>query len=452
MVRSKTWSKINCKKSQIQWFVFSYWYLSWFIWLACSPNVIAQLFESLSDVPANTTRELVTNKAHERETNMAGSLVGSSCYRPNAFLVSSSIPYSLPSLLPSPRQSLSSEQIRQLATERSGAANLVSTDSKSRSLHSTSSCKVAGNSRLGDTRLRDVDNKREILTNFQSAISYRLRQTDSASALKLHYGIAACLAAERIFDETSIRIDQQEKAQIELVEKGIPIPDPLLVVRLRIVLDDRRLENQSKIVILRTQLSALIGTENACGHAPIEVDEIVPSDRDVCEHVEKALSCRCDLLMMKRLRGTINADSLDVWDGIGALLSGVPALAKNKSFWLKLVRSKRSQMETQCAIAGRRKWLDDLIAERTRQISMEVDIAFEKKKTAALRWVKSGEQISNWETRIAQLEKLSEVQGNMASQFEARLNMLQVKGQRLERWVEWHQANVDLTLAVGCDL
>lgn len=410
MVRSGTWFKINCESGQIHWFVLTYWFLAS---LALSSRVIAQSIEEPFEVQAKA--------------------------RPSVFLVSSSIPYSLPTPLQSTRQSLSAEQIRQLAAEGSGAANLVQTDSKSRSLHSISPCK-------------DVDSKREILTHFQSAIAFRLRQTASANALKLHYGIAACLAAERVFDETSELIELQERAQFELVDKGIPIPDPLLVGRLEIILEDKRLENQSKIAVLRTQLSALIGTENACGHAPSEVDELVPSDRDICEHIERAFSCRCDLLMMKRLRGTINGDSLDVWDSIGALLSGVPALSNHKSFWSKLLRTKRNQTDIQCAIAVRRKWLDDLIAERTRQISMEVEVAFEKKKTAALRWVKSGEQISNWETRIDQLEKLSEVQGNMASQFEARLNRLQVKGQSTERWIEWHQANVDLMLAIGCDL
>ena len=433
MVRSGTWLKINCETGLFHWLVLTYWFLAW---LACSPSVTAQSIEQPSDVQINTMRKLVNMLESSASPSSYGT--NQSAARPSAFLVSSSLPYSLPTQLQSSRQSLSAEQIRQLAAERSGAANLVLSDSKSRSLHSISPCK-------------DVDSKREILTNFQSAIAFRLRQTASANALKLHYGIAACLAAERVFDETSELIDQQERAQIELVEKGIPIPDPLLVGRLKIILEDKRLENLSKIAVLRTQLSALIGTESACGHAPSEVDELVPSDRDVCVHIEKALSCRCDLLMMKRLRGTINGDSLDVWDSIGALLSGVPALAKNKSFWLMLLRTKRSQIEIQCAIAVRRKWLDDLIAERTRQISMEVEVAFEKKKTAALRWVNSGEQISNWETRIVQLEKLSEVQGNMASQFEARLNRLQVKGQRTERWVEWHQANVDLMLAIGCE-
>ena len=316
---------------------------------------------------------------------------------------------------------------------------MVASDSKSRSLHSLSVCK-------------DTDCAKELLNSFQAAIAYRLRQTASANAMKLHFGIAACLTAERIFNETEELFRQQEKTQDQLVDKGIPIPDPLLVGRLKIMLEDKRLENQSKVAILRSQLSALIGAEYACRHTPNEADEIVASDCDVCERIQQALACRCDLLTMNRLRGTINSNTLGVWDGIGAILSGVPLLAKPPPFWWKLLRTQRSQNEMEHAIAVRRKWLDDLIAERAKQISMEVDVAFEKKKTAALRWVKSTEQIANWDTRIIQLEKLSEVQGNLASQFESKLNRLQVHGQRTERWVEWHQASVDLLLAIGCEL
>ena len=252
--------------------------------------------------------------------------------------------------------------------------------------------------------------------------------------------------------ETMELLAQQEKAQAALVEKGIPIPDPLMVQRLKIQLNDKRLENQSKIALLRTQLVALIGTENACRHAPYEPKEIFPSDQDVCEHIQQALLCRCDLQTMIRLRKTINEDTLLVWDSIGAMLSGVPALVKPKPFWSKLLRTKRGQAEIQCAVAARLSWLDDLIAERSKQIAMEVEIAFEKKKTAALRWVKSGEQIANWGLRMEQLEKLSEVQGNLASQYEAKLNRLLAEGQRTELWAEWHLANEDLKLSIGCDL
>ncbi len=316
---------------------------------------------------------------------------------------------------------------------------MIADESKSRSLDAVSAC-------------MKNDREKEVLNLFQASITYRLRQTAAGNAMKLHFGIAACLKAEGIFNETEKLLQQQEKAQNQLVDKGIPIPDPLLVGRLKIILEDKRLENQSKLAILRSQLSALIGTENACSHTPNEADQIVASDCDVCEHVQQAMTCRCDLRSMNQLRGTVNAESLEVWEGIGAILSGVPALAKPKPLWSKLFSTKRSRNEIERFVALRRRWLDDLIAERTKQVSTEVDVAFEKKKTAALRWAKSSEQIENWETRIVQLEKLSEVQGNFASQFESKLNRLLVQGQRTERWAEWHQANVDLLLAIGCDL
>lgn len=355
------------------------------------------------------------------------------------FLVSTSVPYTIPASFDVESTSLTAKQVGQIAADRCGPANLVASDAKSRSMRSISLC-------------NENEREKEVMRFFQSAVAYRLKQTASANAMKLHYGIAACLSGERTMNETMELLGQQEKAQAALVERGIPIPDPLLVQRLKIQLDDKRLENQSKIALLRTQLAALIGTENACRHAPVEPKEIVPSDQEVCEHIRQALRYRCDLQTMIRLRKTVDEDTLQVWDGIGALLSGVPVLAKPKPFWTKLLLTKRSQAEIQCTVAARLSWLDDLIAERSKQIAMEVEIAFEKKKTAALRWVKSREQVANWGMRIEQLEKLSEVQGNLASQYEANLNRLQAEGKRTELWAEWHLANEDLKLSIGCDL
>lgn len=360
----------------------------------------------------------------------------------NVFLVSTSVPYRFPP--PSPESqpalsALSAAQIGQLASERSGGAKSLSSDSKSRSLQPQSLC-------------NDSDYEKEIVAVFQAAVVYRLRQTASANAMKLHYGIAACLTAERTLIETAALLDEQDKVQSLLVEKGIPIPDPLLVGRLKISLEDKRLENHSKMAILRSQLSAFIGTENACGHAPFENQEIIPSDRDVCEYITQATACRCDLRTLNRLRGTINSDSLAVWDRMGAKLSGVPSLAKSKMFWPKILFGRSTREKMECAVGARRNWMDELIAEQTRQIALEVDVAFEKKKTAALRWVKANEQIDNWENRIKQLEMIGEVQGNIASQFEANLNRRQAEGPRIERWLEWHVANIELMLAIGCDL
>lgn len=326
-----------------------------------------------------------------------------------------------------------------MASERCGTAKLIAIDEKARSTHSSANC-------------IDTESAQEIVRVFRTAVAFRLKQTASANAMKLHYGIAACLKAESIFDQTFENLQRQEKAQNLLVETGVPIPDPTLVERLKTSLQDKRLENQSKLAVLRSQLSSLIGAENACRHAPLEIDEIVPSDRDVCEHIDQAQRCRCDLVVLRRLKSTIHSDSLDAWDSIGASLSGIPFTASRKLFWSKVLRPHRTRSEIENAVNARISWLENLVAERTKQIQTEVDVAFEKKRTAALRWVNANEQIANWGNRIAQLESLSEVQGNMASQFEAHLNQFQIEGQRIERWTEWHLANLDLMLAIGCEL
>ena len=354
------------------------------------------------------------------------------------FLVSRSVPYSLPAQNDSRTQSLSAAEVGRLASSRCGAANRISSDSHSRNFHTPPICKEGAS-------------EKQLISSFQAAIAYRLRQSATANALKLHFGIAACLRAQTIFDQTLALLERQEKAQNQIADKGIPIPDPTLINRLRINLEDKRLENQSKIAVLRSQLSGLIGTENACGHAPNETQEIIPSDCNVCDHIEQASNCRCDLVCLKRLKSTITSETLDAWDSIGATLSGVPALAKQKPFWSKVLRPHRSKSEMESAIAARKHWLDEIVADRQKQIAMEIEVAFEKKRTAALRWVNAGQQVANWDNRIAQLESLSEVQGNLAAQFESQLNRSQSEGEKIERWAEWHVANVDLMLAIGCE-
>lgn len=371
--------------------------------------------------------------------------------KPNVFLVHSSVPYQIANTespntespnpeSPNPesfyQRSLSRDEIGQLASLRSAASRLVSADVRSRTYSS---------------RANGKDDENLILVPFQCAIAHRLRQSSAANALKLHYGIAACLQAERLLDETRSLLDVQSETQSQLIDRGIPIPDPLLVERLKTTMEDKRIDNQSKLYVLRTQLVALIGAENACSHAPTEIDSVIPSDCDVCDRIKEALECRCDLVMLQRLRGSISAETLDLWDSIGALTSGVPTRTKTTLFWTKFLRTRCNQTENQNAVAARRAWLEELINERTKQIVMEVEIAFEKKKSAALRWVKVGTQLEHWTSRISQLEKLGESHGNLAEQMEAKLLRQQERGLQIERWLEWHQASVDLALAIGCE-
>jgi hypothetical protein len=367
------------------------------------------------------------------------------------FLVSSSIPLELPSsslpssslLGPSPfepmrvSRSLGADDIAQLAMSRSGTAQIVESDLQSRSNSS-------GKAQHHDNNY--------VMNRVQRAIAYRSRQVSRSNALKLHFAIAACARAEQAFEAADQMLTEQSVAQNKLVDAGIPISDPLFIDRARLAIVDKRVANRSQLYQLRAQLASFIGADVACNHSPSEEEAIIPSDSDVCEHIQQALRCRCDLATLIDLQSHVSADNLAQWDSIGAALSGVPLPVRGAvPFWLRLFRSTCNKDEQAKLVAARKKWLCHLIAERTKQITVEVELAFEKKKTAALRWTLESENQTNWDLRLRQLEAISEARGNLAEQITAKLNQFESKGKLIERWLEWHQANVELKLAVGCE-
>jgi hypothetical protein len=106
--------------------------------------------------------------------------------------------------------------------------------------------------------------------------------------------------------------------------------------------------------------------------------------------------------------------------------------------------------EIEQAVQNRKQWLETLIHERTNHIRKEVEVAYETKRIAALRWANSRDQSQIWETRIRQLEKIGEeLKGNVADQSAARLQALQSEVNTIKRWLDWHLANVDLENATG---
>jgi hypothetical protein len=331
---------------------------------------------------------------------------------------------------------LTSNQVRELAMSRSSAARILQAEMQSRAKS------VRRNGDACET---------SVIQPIQDAIAFRSRQVSAASALKLHIGIAASQQAEQLLMRTDELLELQTRAQEELIERGIPIPDPLLLERLLKTTEDKKLENQSKQTSLRIPLAALIGSEHACDYVANESESIRPSDVEVCEHIREALRCRCDVVVMQRLASRICEETLDCWDNVGATLSGVPVPVKKTYLFASLLKARCKQDEIQAAVQARKRWLCVLIEERSKQITMEVELAFEKKKAAALRWVNAREQTAIWEQRIAQLEEMGRVRGNLPEQFEAKLNRLQAESVVIERWADWHLADIELKLAIGCE-
>lgn len=291
---------------------------------------------------------------------------------------------------------------------------------------------------------------RETLWEVRCAAAQRLREEAARSALKLHYALAATYRADELLQRTAAELQIQQETQSKLIAQGISIADATLLDRLARDWEDRWLENQSKQAQLRIQLSGLIGSAWACSYHPHVEIELSPSDKDVCEYLRSSMRCRQEITLLKRLRKSVDEDHLAIWDSLAGYLIGSPiAVVSGKSFFAKLRRSVlRSEVEQ--AIHNRSRWLETLIQERTKQITIEVEVAFEAKRSAALRWANAKQLIQTWDRRVKELVQLGEeYQGNLADQAEARLQLLSNERGEIERWLDWHQAQIDLLHASG---
>ncbi|MBM3967577.1 MAG: hypothetical protein FJ308_21355 [Planctomycetes bacterium] len=279
------------------------------------------------------------------------------------------------------------------------------------------------------------------------ALEYRERERAASTAVQLHYGIAASSMGIASQDDLLRYLEIQQRAQDALIEQGIGIGDPMQLHRLRLQVEGQRLATSSTTGQLRTQLSLLVGKQVACEYMPLFDSNLVPSDSDVCDYVAEAMRCRVDLCLLHSLRCKIVAGDLDELDLYAAEWLGVPQKVESKARLQSWMKSKVCGRDSE--LKCRQSWLDALIGARTQQITVEVEIAFEKKKAAALRWVNARALVDAWKQRILQLERLSEARGNLAEQISARIELARAEGEVVKRWVEWHEANAELIFAVG---
>ncbi len=328
-------------------------------------------------------------------------------------------------------------EIATLASERSGPAKLILQN------HRGDSSRIS---------LRE-NSTEELFCEVRASASKRLREEVASKALKLHFGLAATYQVESLLNRTREELDRQLQVQERLIEQGISVPDSLQIERLRHAWVDKLIANDSARKQIRIQLASLIDPQIACNYIPIYVESLDPSDIDVCEYIATAMQCREDLVLLTRLRSQVSEKNLEAWDSLGGFLSGSPVAPTQQPWLVRKLRKTILRGEVDQAIQNRTCWLETLLAERKRQIVAEVEVAYEAKKSAALRWANQRELLHQWDLRIEQLEKLGEaLQGNLAAQMEARLNRLSEEGPLIERWLDWQQAQVDLLEAANVAL
>lgn len=344
----------------------------------------------------------------------------------------------MPPTLVVPKIEFDAVQIADLAAKGSSTANLIRSERLLDRDYSERRSWVFSLARRPESWVQEC---------IASALEQRERERASSTAVQLHHGIAASSVAISMQDDLLRYLEIQQLAQDKLIEQGIGIDDPMLLHRLWLQVEGQRLEASSKSGQLRTQLSLLVGSQVACVYVPVFESNLVPSDSDVCEYLSEAMRCRVDLRLLHSIRCRIGTGDLEEFDRYAADVLGLPLGLESKLRWKAWMKSVGWGRDGE--LQRRQCWLDALIAARTQQVTVEVEIAFEKKRAAALRWVNARALVDAWKQRILQLERLSEARGNLAEQISARMELAQAEGEVLKRWVEWHEAHAELMLAVG---
>jgi hypothetical protein len=327
-----------------------------------------------------------------------------------------------------------------------------------RILHLACQCSPVSNLMLSLARSQEAkghkseaEQKREaIVCLLANVAAHKTRSERAAGAMKAHFGLAASRLGGELVMRTEAELAQQTEIQIRLIEAGISIPDDSLLTRLQNETKDSKLELESKDRVLRIQLSGLIPNAYACSYEPVVKIELQPCDIDVCEYVEKALACHYELIALGKIRSLLGPESVETGKEILALVANVPVLPAGKASLLSRLKSVLDRTDRTLESDKQKSWLGTLIMERRREIAREIEVAYENKRTAALRWSLVKEQLNAWSRRVEQLEKLGEEnRGTIAELGGAKLAKLKEEARLIERWLEWQMANVDLRLAMG---
>lgn len=284
----------------------------------------------------------------------------------------------------------------------------------------------------------------------------RQSQIAASQAMMIHYGLATLEALQSIQSETNEEIRLQQARQDKAIEMGVTILDPMALPRLLNSLHDQEIESLSKASQLRSQLTVLVGTRIACSYRPNAMTEPVcpPPFLDTCEYLNYALSHRCDLLGLVHLRNNLTVETLDVARWMSDVLTATPPATLTATSipgisFIRLLLSQKHR-DDDAELCERLKMLDEAIGTLRTQIASDVDIAVAKQRSAAERYCNAIERVQLWKTRIDQLRAYGEkIKPMLDEEASAQQNWLQSRSDAIQRQGDWHQAIVELGLAIG---
>ncbi len=276
----------------------------------------------------------------------------------------------------------------------------------------------------------------------------RQAQISAENAMTAYYGLAALQLAEKKQLQLIAEIDQFQDGLQLLQSQGVSIQDNSQLVRARIQAREALLDSQYGIFELRSKLSLMIGSEQACS---LNAEYDSPKrPEDICTLIDRGFRQRPDLGAWYVLMSSMNSATLEL---VTSALDNATLVPSRQSIppckFLDLVFGKaRSQIESE--LQQRRQQVQQYINNFEQQLRVEIEVAWQDADLKFLRWTLAGETADESAKRLEALEVAAEQGMSLfEKRIEAKLELRKSELEVIRRWFEFQQARTKLLSATG---
>ena len=332
---------------------------------------------------------------------------------------------------------LDDSDIIRLAYARSVTRNLLDRESVAASLTMTS-------------RNAELNSSASLYRRFLNLQAERQAMLSAEAALRAHYGVRALRRSIRLTDALIEEMNQQIDMLEAAIEKGISVTDLNTLRTSRLEAQSQRIEQLGELASLRSKLALLIGNQCACCYDPTEIGSALPVPTELCEWVHRIDENRSDLMAYRWVASRLTIENLDVARLASSQITGSAAISTSLGRrWLaRLFRRNQATLEKE--LQARKSQISDYGDSLYSRIVSEVEVAWIAQHSAYDRWELAGQVVAKWTDRIAQLESSERLGLPFPLELlTARIEKLRAELRIVERWNDFHQANIQLRSAAG---
>jgi hypothetical protein len=354
----------------------------------------------------------------------------------------------LPEAAPPPYRALTARDVQCLAAKASGPGNLL--DGELQQVEE----KAPSHPHLRRKSDREAQMQETILQNK----AVEARNLSAAAALALYYRLIEAEAKADLVARSQDVLREAVQQTEALRAKGFKTPIDLPVLQ-RQVLDAQIQGQQARLAIdqLNGQLQQLLGFDVRAGEwliRPATELRVVPCALDMHAEIERGLSQRAELVMLRSLLEQLDATTLPEVRKLMQAQTGLVSLAAPGIGLKVVVRLQRvlpgKKRRAEGELEARRQQLKAQLDDKERSVILDVRQAVHALETRAQLVELAFQKDAHWRERLREAEdKAARGLTSFAEISAARLDWLKGQADLVQEAVAWHNAGVQLKQAQG---